>query len=497
MDLTLGIDVGTTTVKALAMDCLGQVIAFASAGLHLLTPQPAWVEQNPEELWLAVINVCRKVTDTLPDGAHILALSLSSQGGTTILLDACNQPVYPALSWMDERAVDEAQAVRATRGEEWIYRTTGWPLYAGLPLQLVAWLRHNNPKAFELTRRVTFVNDFILHRLCGEFCMDPSNAGITQLYNLAAGVWDAELLDLAGISGCQLSPICPSGKVVGKVSGEASRLTGLSSQTLVVNGAHDQYCASVGTGVTRPGTVLLSCGTAWVILVIPESLAAAFSSNLAVSPHAIEGQWGGIRSLSGVGASLDWLVDIFWEDSPSRANRLDLYAAFDAAASQSPAGARGLLFNPLSGGHRETGDPANRGVLGLTLNHSRGDLARALMEGIACELRWSLDEIHPAIAVDSLRMIGGAARSAIWSQAIADLTGIPVELPMNHEAAALGAAILAGVGLGWYPDPAAVFDNLPGRPDRVMPDPRNWDVYDSLYHRYQQLWELVPHKTFA
>ncbi|MCX7707601.1 MAG: FGGY family carbohydrate kinase, partial [Anaerolineae bacterium] len=265
-DLLIGLDVGTTATKALLFDAEGRVLASASRGYRLITPQPGWVEQDPEDLWGAVVEVLRELSGRAAGHGRVVALCLSSQGGTTIPVDATGRALANAFSWMDQRAVEEAAAVEARWGAEFIRATTGWPLGRGLPLLHIAWFRRHRPDEFASGHYFLFVNDFVGYRLTGQLCMDPSDASITQLLDLATGDWDERLLESAGIRREQLSPIRPSGTPVGRLTAEAARSTGLSTETLLVNGAHDQYCAALATGVTRPGRVLLSCGTAWVLL---------------------------------------------------------------------------------------------------------------------------------------------------------------------------------------------------------------------------------------
>jgi xylulokinase len=262
-DLLLGLDVGTTGTKVALFDVQGKMVALASRGYGLITPQAGWVEQDPEELWQAVVETLRAVSQRCGPHDRIVALSQSSQGGTTIPVDAEGHPTHHAISWMDGRAEEEAYRVKNQWGEEFIRTVTGWPLQSGLPLQHIAWFKQNCPAEFAATRQFLFVNDFISLRLTGRLCMNPSDASITQLMNIATADWDERLIGAAGIQRGQLSPIQASGYVMGHLVEAASQATGLPQDTLVVNGAHDQYCAAVGTGVTRPGRMLLSCGTAW------------------------------------------------------------------------------------------------------------------------------------------------------------------------------------------------------------------------------------------
>jgi xylulokinase len=393
---------------------------------------------------------------------------------------------------MDGRAQEEANRVRAEWGEELIRTVTGWPLLSGLPLQHIAWFKQNCPAEFAATRHFLFVNDFISLRLTGRLCMNPSDASITQLLNLATSDWDERLLDTAGIERGQLSPIRASGDVVGHLSEAASQMTGLSPDTLVVNGAHDQYCAAIGTGVTRPGRTLLSCGTAWVMLAVPESLEVGLRSSMAISCHAILGRWGAIRSLGAVGTSLEWLLDHVWGGQDAGEKRAELYDVINQGVARTAPGAGGLLFFPLAGGHASGYGPARGGFLGLSISHARYDMARAVMEGAAFELRWATEEMQAkGLRVAELTMVGGAAKSAVWPQIIADITGVTVTLPSLREAASRGAAILAGVGAGLFTDPETGFGAFQGQETRLEPDAENQKLYDALFAKYQRLAQVV------
>ena len=492
MDLLLGLDVGTTATKALLFDLSGEVVASASHAYGLLTPHEGWVEQDPDDLWRGVVATCRALRDALGPQDRIIALSQSSQAGTTIPLDAAGRPTYNAISWMDGRAHAQAQRYREEWGEEFLYRTSGWPLFDGLPLQHVRWLRDERPDIFSATRRWTFVNDYITWRLTGEWCMNPSDASITQFLNVANADWDERLLAAAGIRREQMSPVHPSGWPVGPLTSRASEETGLPRGVLVVNGAHDQYCAAVGTGVTRPGLVLLSCGTAWVILAVPETLEVGLQSGMAVSCHAIASRWGAIRSLGGVGTSLEWFVDRVWQGPQQVLPREDTYRAINEAVARASAGADGLFFLPLAGGHLTTVGAGRGGFVGIMLSHSRDALARAVMEGIVFELRWVMDEIKAAgLEIAALKMVGGAARSSVWPQIVADVTGTPVVLPGAAEAACRGAAILAGVGAGLFADAESGFAGAGAAERRLEPLEEHVRRYDEFFCGYQRAWAAV------
>jgi len=488
--LLLGLDVGTTATKALLFDLQGSVVASAVRPYPLLTPRPGWVEQDPEDLWRAVVYVTHGVLAQIKPTDTIIALSQASQGGTTIPVDAAGCPMYHAISWMDTRGIDEAARIRDLLGAETVRTTTGWPLATTLPLQHIAWLRANRPTVFAGAHRFLFVNDFITARLTHEHVMNPSDATMTQLFNISSGTWDEGLLAATAIRRENLSPVQPSGTPVARLNPEASADLGLPADVLVVNGAHDQYCAAVATGATGPGKMLLSGGTAWVLLVVPRDLQRGLDSGMAISCHAVPGRWGAIRSLGGVGTSFEWLITQIYSHG-NEVNRASLYATVNAAAARVPPGANDLCFIPLAGGH--TGNALDRGgFVDMTISHTRDTMARAVMEGIAFELRWAIEEIQGgSIAVDELTMVGGAAESPLWPQIVADVTGLPVVVPAERQAAARGAAILAGVGAGVFADAAAGFAAFRGAETRLEPQVPVTRIYNAAYAHYRARFAAV------
>ncbi|MFB0545480.1 MAG: FGGY-family carbohydrate kinase [Anaerolineae bacterium] len=489
MDLFLGLDVGTTATKALLFDLEGNVIASAGHNYDLITSHEGWVEQDPEDLWRGVVKTSRQVLAKTSPGDRVLALGLSSQGGTTIATDAQGRPLFNAISWMDQRGKAQAERVRADLGANLVYQTSGWKLQNGLPLVHILWLREHEPQTFVAAHKFLFVSDFVTYRLTGRYCTDPSSASITQLYNVKTGDWDWQLLEMADIERERLSPVKPSGVPVGTLTSAASKETGLPRGVVVVNGAHDQYCAALGAGVLRPGEMLLSCGTAWVILGVLERLIMDIDERLAISRHVIEGRWGGMVSMGGVGTVLEWYLDNILRRA--EVGRSHLYRLFNEEASQSPPGANGLLFFPLVGGH-VTWLGGEGALLHLSLTHSRCDMARALMEGIAYELRWVIEEMRDkGVEANELKMVGGAAKSPIWPQIVADVTGMQVILPTTKDAASRGAAILAGVGCGVFNHPEQGFAAFRTQELHLPPDRESTATYDESFGIYRQGYERL------
>ena len=246
----------------------------------------------------------------------------------------------------------------------------------------------------------------------------------------------------------------------------------------------------------QPGKVMLSCGTAWVVLAVIDDLEVGLRSGTAIGRHVVDGRWGALRSIGAVGSTLEWLIDNVWGGRAAGADRADLYAAINEGAARAAPGAGGLLCYPLAGGHGAGFGPARGGFVGLSLPHTRDDMARAVMEGIAFELRWAISEMRQAgIDIAELRMVGGAARSNVWPQIVADVTAIPVVLPAMSQAASRGAAILAGTAVGIFSDPQAGFAAFRGAETNLVPDPAVRQLYDDTFATYQELSTALTGRT--
>jgi xylulokinase len=506
-DTILGLDIGTTSTKAVLFDLSGAELAVAEQAYPLRTPQPGWVEQDPGELWQALVNVLRAIVARAGGRAgeqrRILALALAAQSGSLLPARRDGTPLSPIITWMDGRTEALVRRWRAEGVQEQVRPVSGWHLYPGLCLPTIAWLRQHQPETFAAAGYYFSVNDFLVHRLTGRFCTNPSNGGGMQLVDITTGDWSPELCTLAGIEPQQLSPIQPAGAVVGRITGGVSQLTGLPPRTVVVNGGHDQGCTALGLGVTDPGKILLGCGTAWVLTGVagaPDVDALPDSLDMNFLPMPQRGQvprrWTVSQSLGGLGASLEWLLRQWWQ-SPAAASggqtapetqRKDTYAVLDGELRRTGPVGNGPVFLPLTGGHSQPAGEQRGLLLGLRLDHDRADVARAVMEGAAYELRLALEPIRRAgMPVQRMWMIGGAAQSPVWPGIVADVTGVPLSLPQYAHWPAAGAAVLAGLGIGAFKTMAAGQDRFQ-RPARLIePDPKAVPIYDDRFAVYREL----------
>jgi xylulokinase len=494
-DAILGLDVGTTSTKAVLFDLAGAELATAEHPYRLHTPQPGWVELDPEDLWQAMIQVLQSIVAAAGQRYRIQALALATQSGSLVPARADGTPVYPVITWLDVRTQALVEEWKAQGLESLVKSTSGWHLYPSLNLATIAWLHQHLPGVSDAAERYLWVNDYLVHRLTGRFCTNPSNASGTGLLDITSGQWSPELCTMAGIAPGQLSPVHPGGEVIGEITAEVSRLTRLPAGTQVVNGGHDQGCTALGLGVTSPGKVLLACGTSWVLTgVVDTPDVDAVPSGLNMHFHPAPGCWTVSQSIGGLGASLEWLLNQCWRsaDAQSPAARAEIFASLDAELHQTAPGGDGLFFLPFAGGQRAPSGEQGGGFLGLRLDHTRADMARAVMEGAAFELRWALPDIQQAgMPIDQMWMIGGAARSPIWPGIVADGAGVPLTLPSNEQWAAVGAAMLAGVGIGAFEnlETAQVRFQKPAR--RIEPDGTRRRIYNSCFARYQRAMTIA------
>jgi len=428
MKFTLGVDIGTTKVKAVILDRCGKIISFAS-GESKINIHGNRVEQNPEEIWRSLVKVIKNITRNKRIKQRLDGLSLSTQGGTLIFMSEKDRPLRPAITWMDTRAMDEGKRLIKQYGINFFYHTTGWvPDKGCLPLSQILWLRKNEKAIYRRTKRYDFVDSFLINKLTGRRTTDPTNAAITMLYDIRKGNWNRKILEIARIKEEQLPCLTPSGREIGSLTKEAAKVLGLPNSVLVYSGGHDQYCAALGAGVIKIGEVLLSAGTAWVILAITQR--PIFSSNFHFSPgpHLVRGLYGALTSIPCGGASLDWFLKNVLSNSLSYKdvnNMVQTVKKDIPTFYPSLLGSEGGAFTKLS------------------LNHSTAHLLRSIMEGLAYEVKKQLTEMKESgINIKRLKMVGGGAKSSVWPKIVSEVTKLPVSVPRIQEVASIGASLL-------------------------------------------------------
>jgi xylulokinase len=468
----VGIDVGTSAVKGLAIDGDGGVLARAEAEVPLSTPRPGWSEQDPEDWWRAA----RQVLDELESAAGRPAgIGLSGQMHGLVALDASDRVLRPAILWNDQRTGAECEEIERRLGLERLIALTGNRALAGFTAPKLLWMRRHEPELYGRIARIALPKDYVRLRLCGEHATDVSDASGTLLLDVAERRWSEEMLSALELDPAWLPTVLESPSVSGSFNGAP-----------VAAGGGDQAAGAVGVGVDGPGPLSVALGTSGVVFAALTEFAADPQARVHAFCHAVPGAWHAMGVMLSAAGSLRWLRDAFVAGAD--------YDDLTAAAARWPAGVEGLLFAPYLAGERTPyPDPDARGAfVGLSIRHDQGALVRALLEGVAFGLRDSLDLVRelggdPAVG----RVSGGGARSALWLQVVASVLELPLERVAVDEGAAFGAAILAGVAAGSWPDVQAAVAAAVKPGERIEPVPEWVEVYRERRERFRELYPAL------
>lgn len=491
--LLLGIDLSTTGAKALLIDERGDVIASESTPLALSTPRPLWAEQQPRDWWEATVASIRAALAAADaSGDEVRAIGLTGQMHGLVLLDHQGKPLRPAILWNDQRTAAECDEIRARIGRSRLIAVTGNDALTGFTAPKVLWVRRHEPEIYARAAHLLLPKDYIRYCLTGEYAMDKADGSGTLLFDLAARDWSPEVTDALNIPRSWLPPTHEGPAVTGVMSADAAALTGLAAGTPVMAGGGDQAAQAVGVGAIAPGTAAITLGTSGVVFAATSAPLFEPEGRLHAFCHAVPGRWHLMGVMLSAAGSLQWLRDTL-------APGIGFDALMDEAA-QAPAGSEGLLFLPyLSGERTPHPDPLARGAwVGLTLRHTRAHLVRAVLEGVAFGLRdgFTLLAQVGLGGLGKVRVSGGGARSPLWRAILASVLATPLEAVAANEGAAYGAALLAGVGMGVWPDVAAACASTI-QPGEITPPNGDWQTtYERLYPVYQSLYPALK-PTFA
>jgi xylulokinase len=481
----LGIDVGTSGVKAILVDAAGDVLASAVEPLSLSTPRPGWAEQDPEDWWRTSLAAIGRALGARP-GAAVASVGISGQMHSSVFLDRAGAVIRPALLWCDGRTTAEcAEIVERVGGEDRLRDLTSNPALEGFTLPKVLWLRNHERSAYDRLATVLLPKDFIRYRLTGVLATEPSDASATLMFDTVRGGWSDEVLAAVDLSASILPTVGASAEVLGTVTPQAAALTGLLPGTPVVGGGADNACGAAGVGVVAPGDAVASWGTSGTVLapmaeprVDPGLRAHTFC-------HVVPDTWYLMGVVLSAGGAFAWYRDRFARDAATLGDANELLNAEAAAA---PPGADGVVFLPYLQGERTPHrDAAARGaLLGLSLAHSRAHVTRAVLEGICFALRDSLGILRElGLSTDHVLLTGGGARSAMLRRLQADIYGLPVCTVNREEGPAYGAALLAAVGAGAFRDVVAAAQATLARQPLEPPDSATHAAYDAPYARFQ------------
>jgi xylulokinase len=490
----IGCDVGSQGTNAALYEAGGALVASAYEPHRVSHPRPGWAEQDADEWLDALRRAVRRLLPEAGDPSAVKAVSFGSQLDGMVVCDADGRPLRPALIWMDRRAEEQAAALEQTISRSDFYARVGVNLDSSHAVFKALWVRDNEPDVFAEAAWLLTPGSFVLREVAGVTAVDYSNASSLGLLDPRTRRWSDPVLEAAGIDPSLLSELGPATQPVGSITPAFAEATGLDLETVAVLGCGDEMAATLGAGVYEPGEVCDVVGTAEPVCAAAAEPGHDPTMLVECHPHADPDAW--ILENPGFvsGGNLRWWRDEFCAGEVAAEARGDgdAYDLLLDGADAVPCGADGLLFLPcLQGAMAPEWNGAARGVFfGLSLAHTRAHLTRALLEGSAFALRDILGAMRASgLEVTRLTIVGGGAKGRLWRQIKADVTGLPVRVPTNVETTAGGAAILAAVGAGLYPDVATAAPAFVDyEPDEQVPDRERHELYDEAYARYRELY---------
>jgi sugar (pentulose or hexulose) kinase len=472
--LILGIDVGTTGAKALVVNGAGEILGVGYKGYPLITKGDLCIEQDPTQWYeaacVAVLQATRDV-----DRPAVTALSLSTQGASSLLVDKDFNPLTNAITWMDGRASEEKRVILECLGDDYVYKTTGWRTHASLDACKLFWLNTHQKEIYNKSAFFISTLEYMNYRLTGVVAIDPTNCAIRQLMDIKSLEYDDLILKVVGGEKSKLPNIVPTGEFLGHLTQEAASDLGLTEAVKVYNGAHDQYCGLYGANIINDGELMLSTGTAWVAVGVSNEPRYT-DSYISPGPHVVKGKYGALVSLPVSGVALDWLKGKIIEAD---------YDLINAHVEKRIEKCKDLLFFPyLSGAAFPLWEENARGAfLGLTLEHDKYDLALACMEGVVFQLKMALEEYQN---VQTIRVMGGAIQSKTWMNILSVVCDCDCYIMSEKDTPCIGAVLIAAVGEGLD------YHYLVKKINKSIKYP---SLDDEMYHHYQSKYNKFREKS--
>jgi len=490
----LGIDVGTTGCKTALLDVVGNPVAIAYREYPLKHPRISWVEHDAETgWWRAVVDTTREVLGSSGiDSKQIRGISISCTNAL-VAVDEEGNPLRPAIMQFDKRTVPQVDWIRSTVGDRIIEITGNQPSASGTSAPIILWIKENEPDIYARTHKFLWPGGFIVHKLTGRFTMEWSRASWTCLFETGSRHrWSEELLSAMGIDADKMPALSSPWAVAGEVTGQAASVTGLAKGTPVVAGMADTPAAGIGTGATFPGSTCHVIGsTARLCAVLDKPV---FDPRVVNCCHGVPDCWFAMGVLENAGSSMKWFRDLFGQQEKyfESITGRSAYDYLDDQAELSPPGANGIVFLPYLNGERSPlWDPYSRGVLfGLSGSHQRGDILRAILEGVALAFAHNVElfENELGVKMREITLSGGGAKSTLWPQIHADVSGRRINVVQTKESEAIGNCILAGFGVGIHKDMSLAAEQMV-RIERVVEPRREYaDRYAELFSLYKDLY---------
>lgn len=495
MKYVIGIDLGTSGTKTVLFDSEGKAIASDTVEYPMYQPENGWAEQDPEDWWMAAVQTIKTVI-TVSGAAKddIVGVGISGQMHGLVMLDKDNKVIRNSIIWCDQRTAAECEEMEVLVGRERLIAITANPALTGFTASKIMWVKKHEPDNYAKCAHILLPKDYVRFMLTGAYATDVSDASGMQLLDIKNRCWSEEVLDKLEINKSMLGNVYESPEVAGYITEEAALLTGLKKGTPVVAGAGDNAAAAVGTGTVNDGEAFTTIGTSGVVYAHTKDMRVDHGGRVHTFCCAVPGEWHVMGVTQGAGLSLKWFREEFCRDMIEEAakNGISAYDIMSDMAEKSGISARRLLFLPYLMGERTPHlDPNARGAfIGLSAIHNREDMIRAIMEGVTYSLKDCLTVLSE-MGVEPRKMLacGGGARSQVWRGMLADIYNMPVSVIESGEGPALGAAILAMVGSGLYPDVKTACSKLVKVKATQVNNVENNQKYNAVYQIYRNLYK--------
>ncbi len=499
----LGIDIGTTGVKALLVDSTGKILATDTKSYPLSTPQAGWSEQNPDDWWEATVRGIRSVvkkSKISPDS--ICGIGLSGQMHGAVLIDKNGKVLRPAILWNDQRTFKECEEIeKSAGGQKKLIKLVANPALTGFTAPKILWVRKNEPSIYRKIKKILLPKDYIRFKLTGVVATDLSDASGTLLLDVVNRRWNKSLLKKLRIDEDLLPPCYESPEITGFITARSAKLIGLPEGIPVIAGAGDQPAAAIGAGIVKKGILSATIGTSGVVFAYTDTPTYDPEGRVHTMCHSVPGKWCIFGCMLSAGGSLRWFRDTLGqpEKEKSKQKNIDPYDLLMKNAQKSSPTANGVIFLPyLTGERTPHKDPFARGVFfGLSLSTDRNDLIRAVVEGITFGMKDQIDIMRKlGITPREIRLLGGGAKSQFWCKLQADIYNTKVSIPKITEGSAFGAAILAMVGTNTYSSVKEACRKLIKTTKTYSPTPKTIQIYQSQHKLYNLIYSNLK-STFV
>ena len=482
MEYLIGIDIGTSGTKTVLFDIEGNVISSKTVEYPVYQPQNGWAEQDPDDWWKATVETLKYVSKDV-NPSDIKGLGLSGQMHGLVMLDENNKVIRPSIIWCDQRTAAECEQIEEMVGHDKLIEITANPALTGFTASKIMWVKNNEPENFKRCRHILLPKDYVRFKLTGEYATDVSDASGMQLIDVKNRCWSDEILSILDIDKSMLAKMYESCEISGKITKEASELTGLTAGTPVAAGAGDNASGAVGMGVVTESKAFVTIGTSGVLFVHTNDPIIDKKGRVHTFCCAVPGKWHVMGVTQAAGLSLNWFRNNLCRDLS--------YKQLDELAEKIPIGSNRLIYLPYLMGERTPHlDADARGVFfGLSAMHTVSSMARAIMEGVTFSLRDCLEVLDEmGVHADNIMACGGGGTSKLWRQMLADNFECDVKTITSQEGAALGAAILGGVCAGVFESVEKACEKIIKEKDTQTPISDNFSLYRKYYEIYKDLY---------